>query len=131
LVQEVARRLGAGDRVLLFPEAGVSPDGTTLSLFRPMLFESCVGSGRPVVPVALRYTRPTDKRVWAWIEEPSLWRHLWYRLLPAPGVEVEVLIGDPLHPGPGRNRKTLAAQARDEVLSMLNGRDSNNQTAAG
>ena len=121
LIREVARRLGDGDRVLLFPEAGVSPDGATVGAFRPMLFESCVGSGRPVVPVALRYTRPADKRIWAWIDEPSLWRHLWGRVLPTPGVEVEVRFGDPLPPISSTGRKDLAVKTRDQVCRMLDG----------
>jgi 1-acyl-sn-glycerol-3-phosphate acyltransferase len=119
LVQEVARRLDRGDRVLLFPEAGVSPDGMTLGSFRPMLFEACVSTGKPVVVAAIRYTRPTETRVWAWIDEPSLWSHLWERVLPAAGVEVEVRFGEPLRPLPGEGRKELAARAEKEVRGIL------------
>jgi 1-acyl-sn-glycerol-3-phosphate acyltransferase len=118
---EIARRFAAGRRVLLFPEGGVSPDGRTLRPFRPMLFQACADSGTPVVPVALRYTRPRDPAVWAWIDEPGLWRHLWTRVLPAERVEVEVRIGTPLRPRPGEGRKELAAAARRRVADLLGG----------
>ncbi len=118
-IDEVVARLERGGRVLLFPEAGVEGDGTTLGEFRPMLFESSVLSGRPVLPVAVRYTAPADPRVWAWIEEPDLWRHLWGRVLPAGSIHVEVRVGDPIAPGPGEDRKSLARRARDAVQELL------------
>ncbi|MDW7709099.1 MAG: lysophospholipid acyltransferase family protein [Deferrisomatales bacterium] len=111
----------AGETVVFFPEAGVAPDARTLGPFRPMAFEACVRTGRPTVPVALRYTRPSDPRVWGWIEEPSLWRHLWNRLLPAGPIEVTVHFGAPLYPEPGTDRKVLAGRARQAVLELLGG----------
>lgn len=119
LVALLARRLGAGDRVLLFPEAGVSADGSTLGGFRPMLFESCVAAGRPVVPVALSYREPADRRVWAWLDEPSLWRHLWRRVLPCRRIEVVVRLGQPLWPRPDEGRKELASRAQAAVAALL------------
>lgn len=118
---EIARRFAAGETVLLFPEARVSPDGRVLGAFRPMMFESCVGSRVPVVPVGIRYVRPDDPRVWNWIEEPSLWRHLWRRVLPAAPLEVEVCIGEPIAVSPGEDRKALAERARAEVARLLGG----------
>lgn len=119
VIAAVARRLVAGDRVILFPEAGVAGDGTTLGPFRPMVFEAAVRADAPVVPAALRYLRPAEPRVWAWIDEPNLWRHLRTRVLPAPGIEVEVRFGPPLDRDPGDDRKTLAARARDAVRDLL------------
>lgn len=118
---EMEQRFAAGERILLFPEARVSPDGRTLGPFRPMLFEPCAGAGIPVVPVGIRYTRPDDPRVWAWIDEPNLWRHLWQRVLLRAPVEVEVRIGSMLTPLPGEDRKTLAERARREVSRLLDG----------
>ncbi len=117
-VDRVADLLAAGERVILFPEAGVSPDAR-LGSFRPMLFEAAVRSGRPVVPVGLRYRDPADPRVWAWIEEPSLARHLWTRVLPARRIRVDVVFGAPIPAGPGIGRKDLAARARDAVAEIL------------
>lgn len=116
---EVASRLRAGQRVLLFPEAGVAGDGTTLGEFHPMVFEASVLSGSPVVPVAVRYTAPPDPRVWAWIDEPGLWRHLWRRVLPAESIRAEVRVGRPLEPRPGEDRKALARRAREAVAELL------------
>lgn len=118
---ELTRRFAAGERVLLFPEGRVSPDGRTLGAFRPMLFQACTDSGTPVAPVALRYLRPLDPGVWAWIEEPGLWRHLWSRVLPEGCLEVEVRFGDALQPGPSESRKELAARARSAVACLLDG----------
>ncbi len=119
LVQTLAARLGARDRVLLFPEAGVSPDGVGVGEFRPMLFEAAVAAGCPVTPVALCYREPRDPRVWAWIDEPNLWRHLWTRVLPAPRLRVVVRCGAPLTGEPGGGRKDLAARARRAVAALL------------
>ena len=110
--------LGRGERLILFPEAGVSPDGVSLEPFRPMVFEAAVRAGRPVVPVALCYVEPEDPRVWAWTDEPSLWKHLWHRVLPAGRIVVEVRFGRPLFPD-ADGRKGLARRARDEVARMM------------
>jgi len=118
-VAALERYQASGETVLFFPEAGVAPDATTLGEFHPMVFEACARTGRPAVPTALRYTRPADPRVWGWIDEPSLWRHLWTRLLPAGRVEVTVRFGEPLYPGPEVDRKELAARAHAAVLSLL------------
>lgn len=118
-VAALERYQAAGETVVFFPEAGVAPDALTLGPFRPMVFEACVRTGRPAVPAALRYTQPSDPRVWGWIEEPSLWRHLWNRLLPAGRIEVTVRFGEPLYPEPGTDRKALAARTRTAVLDLL------------
>lgn len=118
-VAALERHQAAGETVLFFPEAGVASDARTLGEFRPMVFEACVRTGRPAVPAALRYTRPSDPRVWGWIDEPSLWKHLWNRLLPAGPVEVTVRFGEPLYPEPNSDRKALAARTRAAVLALL------------
>ncbi len=120
-VDRLARVLEGGERVLLFPEAGVSSDGRTLGAFRPMLFEASMRSGAPVVPVALRYVYPDDPRVWAWIDEPSLWQHLRARVLPADRIRVRVLCGAPIDPRSVGDRKALAEAAREAVARLLAG----------
>jgi 1-acyl-sn-glycerol-3-phosphate acyltransferase len=123
LVDAVAERLSAGDRILLFPEAGVSPDGLTLAEFRPMLFQSCILSGRPVVPAALRYLEPPDTGTWAWFDNSNLWYHLWTRVLPAPVIRVELRVGEVLPAREGEGRKGLAARTREAVRRLLAGED--------
>lgn len=119
VVKAVGARLTAGDRILLFPEAGVSPDGFALAPFRPMLFEACVEAARPVVPVALCYWSPPEPDAWAWFDSSSLRRHLVTRLLPAPAICVELRVGEPLVPAEGENRKQLAARAQEGVARLL------------
>ncbi len=118
-IDEVAQRLLRGQRCILFPEAGVSPDGTTLGTFRPMLFDACVRAKRPVVPAAVKYVQPADAAVWAWIQEDNLWKHLWNRVLAEPRLEVEVRFGEPLWPRPGEGRKELAGRVRACVAASL------------
>lgn len=120
-VDQVADLLARGERVILFPEAGVSPDGQTLGPFRPMLFEAAHRAGAPVVPVAIAYTDPPDPRVWAWIDEPDLWRHLRTRFLPAGRVRAEVRVDEPLDPAAFPDRKSLAEAARRAVAERLGG----------
>ncbi len=117
-LDEVAQMLEEGERILLFPEGGVSPDGVTLRAFHPMLFEACVRTGRPVVPAVLRYVEPADPGAWAWIEEPSLWRHLRSRVLRQRRIAVEVRFGEPLWPAHGEDRKALAERARLALIRL-------------
>jgi len=119
LLAPVVEVLRQGGRLVLFPEGEVSPDGRSLRPFRPMLFEACIAAGREVVPVALCYREPDDPRIWAWIEEPSLWLHLWNRVLPCHHVTVEVRLGEPLRPLPGEDRKALAERTRRAVGRLL------------
>jgi 1-acyl-sn-glycerol-3-phosphate acyltransferase len=120
-VDRLERDLAQGERILLFPEGGVNPAGRGVLPFRAMLFEASLRTGAACVPVALRYTAPGDPRVWAWIEEPNLLRHLWRRVLPAGEIRVEVRFGEPLAPRPGEDRRELAERARREVLRLLTG----------
>jgi 1-acyl-sn-glycerol-3-phosphate acyltransferase len=119
VVALIARNLAENRRVLIFPEARVSPDGVTLGRFHPMLFEAALAARRPVIPTAIRFLKPREPRVWAWIEELSLRRHLWGRLLPGGPVEVEVRFGRPIWPAPGEGRRELAEKVRNEVMRLL------------
>ena len=84
-----------------------------------MMFEACIQSGREVVLVALCYREPADPGVWAWIEEPNLWLHLWRRVMPCHHIAVEVRVGQPLEPLPGEDRKALANRTRQAVQQLL------------
>ncbi len=119
LIEEFSRRLAGGERILLYPEAGVGPDGRNLGTFHPMLFEPCVRARRPCVPAAVRFTEPADPRVWSWLDGSSLVWHIWARLMPARRVRAEVRFGHPLWPLPGEGRKELAERARREVERLL------------
>ena len=119
LLAPVVGALRRGQRVVLFPEGEVSPDGRDLRAFRPMMFEACIAADCEVVPVALCYREPDDPRVWAWVDEPNLWLHLWHRVMPRRCIIVEVRVGSPLRPLPGEDRKALAERTRRAVQQLL------------
>ena len=56
MVQLMAERLQAGDRVAVFPE-GTTGDGRGLLPFHPNLLQSAIAADAPIVPVALRYVK--------------------------------------------------------------------------
>ena len=123
LVNRIASYILKGDRVLLFAEGGIVAQGDQVASFRPMLFEACIQSGRPAVPVALRHVTPSDPEVWRW-HEGSMFMHLVTKLFPADLLEVEVCCGPALIPGIGETRKTLAARAYEEVVELCGNGDS-------
>jgi 1-acyl-sn-glycerol-3-phosphate acyltransferase len=60
MVQIMAERLQAGDRVAVFPE-GTTGDGRSLLPFHPNLLQSAIAADAPIVPVALRYVRANSQ----------------------------------------------------------------------
>ena len=60
MVQLMAERLQAGDRVAVFPE-GTTGDGRGLLPFHPNLLQSAISADAPIVPVALRYVKANSQ----------------------------------------------------------------------
>lgn len=60
MVQLMAERLQAGDRVAVFPE-GTTGDGRGLLPFHPNLLQSAIVADAPIVPVALRYVKANSQ----------------------------------------------------------------------
>jgi 1-acyl-sn-glycerol-3-phosphate acyltransferase len=60
MVQLMAERLQAGDRVAVFPE-GTTGDGRGLLPFHPNLLQSAIAADAPIVPVALRYVKANSQ----------------------------------------------------------------------
>lgn len=56
MVQHMAERLQAGDRVAVFPE-GTTGDGRSLLPFHPNLLQAAIAADAPVMPLALRYVK--------------------------------------------------------------------------
>jgi 1-acyl-sn-glycerol-3-phosphate acyltransferase len=56
MVQHMAERLQAGDRVAVFPE-GTTGDGRGLLPFHPNLLQAAIAADAPVMPLALRYVK--------------------------------------------------------------------------
>lgn len=104
--REAARRLRAGEAVMIFPEGGRSQDGR-LQPFKPGAFRLACGLGVPVLPVTIT----GGHEVWP----PG-------RVLPRPG-RVTIVYHAALPPPPGEDSRAaallLARQVRAAVASAL------------
>lgn len=128
---EIARRLGSGDAMVLFAE-GTTGDGNSMLPFKSTLFGAAgmalSGDAAGTVfiqPVAIAYTRlhglPMGRRhrmIAAWIGDMDLAPHLW-RLLMEGALDVEVHFGEPMAFCAGVDRKEAARQAEDMVRAMM------------
>lgn len=65
MVNEAAERLQSGFSVVVFPEGGATP-GHRVETFKPSAFEAAVRSGRPVLPVMIRYYEVGEPSVACW-----------------------------------------------------------------
>jgi len=120
---DIARRLDAGDELILFPE-GTSGDGNRVLPFKSALFSVADhrASGPVTVqPVSVAYTRldgmPIGRRLrplFAWYGEMTMAPHLW-RLLGLGTVEVVVEFPPPTTLGECGSRKALARYCQDRV----------------
>ncbi|MEN2988134.1 lysophospholipid acyltransferase family protein [Tistrella sp. BH-R2-4] len=121
---EVAKRLEAGDRLILFPE-GTSNDGLRVLPFRTAFFS--VADRRPrgralvVQPVSLAYTHvrgmPMGRRLrpaYAWYGDMDLAGHLWNALTLGPA-RVELIFHPPVTIDDFRDRKALARHCEQAV----------------
>ncbi|MEM6760707.1 MAG: lysophospholipid acyltransferase family protein [Pseudomonadota bacterium] len=113
-------RLGAGHRLLFFPE-GTSTDGLRVLPFKPTLFAAffapaLVGTVS-VQPVSVTYFAPEggDPRTYGWWGDMSFDSHLLSTLaMPRQG-RVEVVYHPALKVSDFKDRKALAASAEDAV----------------
>jgi 1-acyl-sn-glycerol-3-phosphate acyltransferase len=126
---ELAKRLDAGDNLILFPE-GTSNDGNRTLPFRSALFavaERKVGgdgdAGAPltVQPVSLAYTRlngfpigRTLRPFFAWYGDMDLFGHLW-RVAGLGRIEVVIEFHPPVTIDQFGTRKALAEHCRRAV----------------
>ncbi len=118
-VERVQARIAAGVSVLVFAE-GTTSVGAALLPFKTGAFEAVAGTGVPVVPVfqsveATASGAVTDRRVFAWVNEP-LGRVLRRVYRQRPRVAV-VRVGAPIE-SEGETRKTLAAKTRAAVAAL-------------
>jgi 1-acyl-sn-glycerol-3-phosphate acyltransferase len=104
---EIEAALKAGEVVGIFPEGGLTPDGT-IQPFRPGIEKILARSPVPVVPVALR-------NLWR-----SMWSRRWLRLrmqrarLPRRfRARIELLVGDPVPPA-----QASAAALEQQVAAL-------------
>ncbi|WP_347140897.1 lysophospholipid acyltransferase family protein [Paracoccus sp. SSK6] len=117
--REFAERIGAGHRLLFFPE-GTSTDGRRLLPFKPTLFQGFLDPALPdglaIQPVSAVYQAPAgaDTRFYGWWGDMDLGPHLLAVLAARRQGRVTVVLHDPI-PVAGESRKTLAALCEDAV----------------
>jgi lyso-ornithine lipid O-acyltransferase len=130
---EIARRLEAGDTLVLFAE-GTTGDGNTVLPFKTSLFAAAglaaqsdeqASHAVTVQPVSVAYVRShgiplgrMERTRYSWIGGQSLLPHL-LMLLRGGAVDVELTFGEPLTVGRTSGRKVLARQAEAAVRSMM------------
>jgi 1-acyl-sn-glycerol-3-phosphate acyltransferase len=112
---EMRKRLGAGDSLILFPE-GTSSDGTRVLPFRSS-FLATADAAAMIQPVSLVYDRlgglpacRRDRPLFAWYGDMDLASHFW-RLARRSGARATVVLHDPFPPGTLPDRKALSAAA--------------------
>jgi len=126
---EIRRRLGEGEPLILFPE-GTSSDGNRVLPFRSALFNVAEREidGRPVVvqPVAIAYTLwrglpmgYMGRAFYAWYGDMELVDHLWTVMVRGP-FTVEVAFLPPVAVTDFPNRKALARDVEGRVAAAHN-----------
>ena len=114
--QEMHALLLSGAWVAVFPE-GTSTNGSKLLPFLPSLFQPAVSQNLPVVPVALDYVSPDDKRApqVAYSDDISFTQSLWNICGES---EIRARLNF-LLPVSGSHRRELAERAHHEIASAL------------
>lgn len=119
MVQLMAERLQAGDRVAVFPE-GTTGDGRGLLPFHPNLLQSAIAADAPIVPVALRYVKASSQEfhdapvfVGSTTLVASIWRTLRARELTAVVHYTDVQVAQ------GRDRRAWAQDLHHALSRVL------------
>jgi len=123
---EIAERLKAGERMVLFAE-GTSSDGNQILPFKSALIAAAAlaaeeeGDGADVQTLALAYTRVyglpmgrVARTHVAWYGDMDMMSHVWVLMRQGP-LDVQVRIGAPLRLENVRDRKKLAAISEAQV----------------
>jgi 1-acyl-sn-glycerol-3-phosphate acyltransferase len=128
---EMARRLNAGETVVLFPE-GTTTDGNRLGEIKSSLFAAAAAAAHVapdgvvhVQPVAIAYTRihgmamgHYHRPVAAWPGEVPLMPHL-IGVLKTGAFDVDLRFGDTVEVAVGTSRKHVSNFVRDQLRSLL------------
>ncbi len=132
---EIARRLDAGDNLVLFAE-GTTSDGNFVAPFKSALFGAALMGETGTIsvqPVAITYwgvdgmpMGRRDRPIAAWPGDVRMAPHLW-RILRRGRIDAHLAFGAPIPVHPRTDRKRLAAEAeravRTMASAMLRGRD--------
>lgn len=130
--RQIARRLAAGDIMVLFAE-GTSSAGNSVLPFRSALLGAAQDTpdsdenvpGLFVQPVAIAYLKlnglPMGRQhrpIAAWHGDMDMAPHVW-RLLTAGTIDVAISFGEPIALQSTRQRKEIANEAERQVRGML------------
>lgn len=129
----LAKRLAAGDAMVLYPEGSTS-DGNMVLPFKSTLFGAAtmaIRSGATdkvyIQPLAIAYVRlhgmpmgRQHRRLAAWIGDMDLVPHLSV-LLREGGIDAELHFGEPVEFTAASDRKAMTRATEDEVRRMLAG----------
>lgn len=117
LLDGVAARLRAGHSCAVFPE-GTSTAGDHLRPFFPALFQTAVGAGCPVQPVAIEYGQGSVSDPLApFVGEQTFTAHLW-ALLGRPHTDVTLSFLAPID-ARGNDRRSLSRRAHASLEQWL------------
>ena len=95
MIESCVAAVGAGARVLAFPEGGRTRPGTAPVLQRGAAVIA-VRAARPVVPVVIRVSHPTLGKAMRWYDVPPRRPH--YTVVVHPAIDAAALLAD--HPNP-------------------------------
>lgn len=111
-VNAVRDALNGGDVVVVFAE-GTTCCGVHRAPYRPAMFQAAVDASARVVPVTIRYAdrHGTVTTVPAFLGDETLVASI-RRLAGRRTTRVGIRVGAALHPGPGADRRHLAAAAQ-------------------
>jgi len=118
VVHQMADRLREGDVLAVFPE-GTTSDGRSLLPFHANLLQAAISTEVPVQPVALSFVDGRTREMSlapCYIGDDTLLGSIW-RTLGARDLVAVVCFGRP-QSAQGRDRRTWAAQLRDEILML-------------
>jgi len=116
--EAVRSALENGDCVVLFPE-GTTTEGDELLKFHSALFEPALSNGARVHPAAIRYEHPDGSlcREAAYAGELSFMQSL-ALILRQRSIVARIAFAPPIDCA-GRDRRAIAALAREEIASLL------------
>jgi len=117
VVSAMVERLEAGERVAIFPEAGIL-DGEGVKRFHARMFGAAISAGVPVQPVMLRYSRAGQRYDDITFRPGEHFLGNFFRLLMQPACVAEIAFLEPL-PSTDRQRRQLAEQAETAVRTAF------------
>ena len=117
VVSAMTDRLAAGGRVAIFPEGGILP-GPGVKRFHARMFGAAIGTGVPVQPAMLRYSRDGRREDDITFREGEHFLANFFRLMQQPTCDAEVELL-PVIPSLDRQRRQLAEDAEVAVRAAF------------